>query len=84
MDNRNIKILAQSSPDHTITMQDLDDNFGHLYYCNARMHLSMMMSRMVKNGHFIRVKKGTYKLNSMPIKNKNKAVQTDPNQSTLF
>lgn len=84
MDNRDIKLLAQSSPDYTITMQDLDDNFGHYYYCNARFHLSMMMSRMVKNGQFIRIKKGTYKLNMLPIQNKNKAVHTDTNQITLF
>lgn len=83
MQAKYIKQLAQSSPDHTITMDDLDENFGHAYYCNARFHLGNMMSRMVKNGEFIRIKKGVYKLNFSPIV-KTKNVNIDPKQQSLF
>lgn len=77
-------MLAQSSPDHTINMQDLLDTFGHTYYCNANFHLSQMMSSMVKNGTFTRVKKGVYKLNILPMGNPNKPDIIDPNQGKLF
>jgi len=75
MDKNRIIKLAQSAQDHTITMDDLDANFGDAYYCNARFHLGNIMSRMVNNGKFIRLKKGVYKLN---------LISKDTNQKSLF
>ena len=83
MEAKYIKILAQSSPDYTITMNDLVTNFGDLYYCNERFHLSLMMSRMVKKGEFLRLKKGVYKLNFSPIVKQKQEVK-DPNQLAFF
>jgi len=75
MDKNRIIQLARSAQDHTITMDNLDTNFGNAYYCNSRFHLGNMMSRMVKNGQFIRLKKGVYKLN---------LISKDTNQKSLF
>ena len=83
MQSTAIKHLALESNDHTITMDDLEDSFGGNYYCNARFHLGQMMSRMIKSGEFVRIKKGVYKLNFAPIV-KTKNVNIDPNQSKLF
>jgi predicted transcriptional regulator of viral defense system len=83
MEAKYMKILAQSSPEYTITMDDLVDNFGHTYYGNARFHLSQMMSRMVKKGEFVRIKKGVYMLNFAPIV-KGEHIIVDLKQGSLF
>lgn len=85
MDRSHIINYAYGAIDNTISMDDLDNNFGHLYYCNGRFHLRMMMTRMVKNGIFTRIKKGVYKLNLSPVNKKsNKPQVIDPKQTSLF
>jgi hypothetical protein len=55
---------------------------GNNYYCNAEKHIGDMLSRMVKNGTLIRIKKGVFKRGSSVKKQNTEFI--DENQISLF
>lgn len=69
--------------DREVTSKEIIKQFGSRYYCNASKHLGAVMSRAVKSGKVIRVRKGVFKVNDKPTFSKSKE-PINPNQSKLF
>ena len=82
--NRQAEILETFPNKETILSKKEIIERGQIrYYFNTEKHVGDTLSRMVKNGLLVRVKKGYYKLNkSTP--NHGRPVQEIENQIELF
>lgn len=80
------QILAAfaADPDKVLTSQQIYSSVDtHEFYRPS--HLSKIITRMVKSGHLVRVKKGLYKLGTIPGSTLSKKVEEQPaNQTKLF
>lgn len=67
--------------DLILSKSDIKQISGIGYYRNTDKHLGDVLSRMVKNGSLIRVKRGYFQLGQ--YKKRNTQIN-NPNQSSLF
>jgi len=64
------KIIAYNRNHDAVTLDDAVDLIGYGIYCNVRKYAGLTMSRMVKQGHLIRVSPGIFRLPNMDDVNK--------------
>ena len=79
------QILAAfaADPDKVLTSQQIYSSVDtHEFYRPS--HLSKILTRMVKSGHLIRIKKGLYKLGPISGSTRKKVEEQPANQTKLF
>ncbi len=83
--NKQLEILKFVHKNGRTTKQEIMDRMPWGYYCNGPKHFGDMISRMVKNGMLIRVKRGTYEYNeNRTVSNGPSKIEKDKNQTELF
>ena len=62
--NHQTTIINYLKTVETATLSNIYNNIDKSYYANWQKHVGAIMSRLVKGGKVIRVKKGVFKLNN--------------------
>lgn len=56
------KILNFMNNEKEYSLEEIMKGIGYSLYCNSNKHFGVILSRMVKKGILIRVKKGVFKI----------------------
>lgn len=64
------------------TKSQIVNRFKSWHYHNSNKHIGGILSRMVKAGQIVRIKKGVYCINEEPVHKAKKEIDT--NQQSLF
>lgn len=83
------KKIAMLFTDHETVLKtsDIIRDCGLVYWCNSEKYIGEILSRMVKRGTLIRVRRGCYKLappGHVSQSGKSNVSEDDPNQLKLF
>lgn len=83
--DKKLEVIKYLKTVEQASLQDIYDHMPFSYYCNGNKHMGDILSRMVKGGRLVRVKKGVFKLaNTDGIKPKMLIDKVDPAQSSIF
>lgn len=82
--NKQSEVIGYLSNVKEANLDSIYKNVRFGYYHNYKKHLSVLMSRMVKNGKVVRVRKGVFKLNPNHFRNLKTSQQESINQTFLF
>ena len=80
--NKQLWIYRYISEKGSASISELVRDAPWGYYHNGNRYMSMICSRMVKNGTLVRIKRGVFAVNNHPVKRK--PIKEDPRQLKLF
>lgn len=84
MDRQKQILAVFTDKEQTLSKSEIIEKGDISYYHNTSKHVGHTLTRMVKNGTLIRVKKGHYKRGGAFPKHKNLIIQPNKNQTKLF